>query len=279
MSDAFDHCERLVRTADRDHYIASLFAAERHRPALFALYAFNSEIARVRELAHEPMPGEIRLQWWRDILAGPPGGEAGPVAEALRDTIVRYRLPLTVFLDLIEARTFDLYDDPMGTLAELEGYAAKTSSAVMGLAAQILNDGGEAGVADLTGHAGIALAVARLLEAFPLHVRRRQLYVPLDLLQRHGTRPEDVFAGIASPTLNAALAALRAWARDHLREARGLIDPLSPAVAPAVLLAALARPILDRQERRDPFRLDPLPAWRRQWLLWRAARHPRRLAG
>ena len=119
---------------------------------------------------------------------------------------------------MIDARSFDLYDDPMGSLAELEGYAEKTSSALMALAAQILNDGHEPAVDDAVRHAGIAYAIAGLLAAFPLHAARRQLYVPLDLMQRHGARPEDVFAGIATPELAAALAELRAVARAHLAQ-------------------------------------------------------------
>src|SRR6185436_17389303 len=122
MADSFDHCEELVRTGDKDRFLATLFAPQKYRRALYALYAFNLEIARVREVAREPMPGEVRLQWWRDVLGGA-GQEvaAHPVAAALRETVVRYRLPPQVLADLIDARSFDLYDDPM-TLAELEGY-------------------------------------------------------------------------------------------------------------------------------------------------------------
>ena len=90
--DNFEHCAALVREADRDRYLATLFAPAEHRDALFALYAFNVEIARVRDLAREPMPGEIRLQWWREALSGERAGEAAahPVAAALRETLARY---------------------------------------------------------------------------------------------------------------------------------------------------------------------------------------------
>ena len=73
--DSFDHCEALVRAADKDRYLATLFAPERCRRALFALYAFNVEVARIRELAREPMPGEIRLQWWRDVFSSGGGSD------------------------------------------------------------------------------------------------------------------------------------------------------------------------------------------------------------
>jgi phytoene synthase len=279
MQDAFGHCEALVRAADKDRFLATLFAPVRYRRALFALYAFNAEVARVRELAREPMPGEIRLQWWRDIFVAAPGSEvsAHPVAGALLATVVRYRLPQALFSDLIEARAFDLYDDPMGSMAELDGYAVKTSSAIMKLAAVILNDGRDPGIDGMTRHAGIGYAIAGLLSALPWHAARRQLYVPFDLLGRHGVRAEDVFAARATPELRSALAELRSHARDELAAARATAPPLPPGLLPAVLPAALAGAMLDRMERRDPFVPSPLPQWRRQWLLWRAARRPERV--
>jgi 15-cis-phytoene synthase len=278
MDDDFDYCEALLREADKDRFVATLFAAAPRRRALHALYAFNVELARVRELAREPMPGEIRLQWWRDVLGGLRAGEAGPLASALRATIIRYRLPPAAFTDMIEARSFDLYDDPMGSLAELEGYADKTASALIRLAAQILNEGREHGLEAASHHAGVASAIAGLLTAFPLHAALRQLYVPLELMQRHGARPEDVFAGVATPALKAALADLRSIARAHIAQVP--IDTIPADLMPAFLPAALAAPALRRLERdRDPFKPRLLPAWRRQWLLWRAARNPRRIVG
>lgn len=279
MADDFDYCETLLREADKDRFVATLFAPAARRRALHALYAFNVELARVRELAREPMPGEIRLQWWRDVLSGVRSGEAGPVASALMATIVRYRLPLKVFEAMIDAHSFDLYDDPMGSLAELEAYAEKTSSALIVLAAQILNEGREPEVHDAARHAGIAYAMAGQLAAFPIHIARRQLYVPLDVLQRHGARPEDVFAGVATPPLKAALAELREVARAHLSQV--LIESIPADLMPAFLSAALVAPALKRLERSadTPFTPRPLPQWRRQWLLWRAARDPRRIVG
>ena len=281
MQDAFGYCETLVRSAEKDRYLATLFAPERYREPLFALYAFNAEVLRVRERAREPMTGEIRLQWWRDVFAGERAGEAGahPVAAALLATVAQFNLPSQKLADLLEARGFDLYDDPMGSIDELEGYAARTSSALMELAARILNDGSDPGIGTLARHAGTAYAIAVLLGAFALHASRRQLYLPLHFLRRHGVHAEDIFAGRVTPELRAALADLRAHARSHLAEARKTLADMAPEMEPAVLPAALAGPMLDRMERRgyDPFAPDPLPQWRRQWILWRAARKPARI--
>src|ERR1700728_2956622 len=118
MQDAFAHCEALVRAADKDRFLATLFAPAEHRAALHALYALNLEIARVREIVREPLAGEIRLQWWSDALAGIGAGDVGsnPVAAALLATIARYRLPKELLTGLIEARRFDLYDDPISVV-------------------------------------------------------------------------------------------------------------------------------------------------------------------
>ena len=278
MADAFDHCEELVRSGDKDRFLATLFAPQKYRRPLHALYAFNLEVARTRELAREPMPGEIRLQFWRDALAGQ--GETHPVAAALRDVVVRYRLPPAVLEDLIDARAFDLYDDPMQSLAELEQYAQRTSSTLIELAARILADGREPGIATLAGHAGIAYAVAGLMLAMPIHAARGQSYLPAELMRRYGAEPADVRDGKESTELRAVLAELRLRARGHLDAARAVLATAPAAVAPALLPVALVRPALDRMERRSyrPFHPGEVSQWRRQWALWRAARTDLRTA-
>jgi phytoene synthase len=277
MAEAADYSAELVRTADRDRYVATLFAPAEHRGALFALYAFNSEIARVRDLVREPLPGEIRLQWWSDVLRGERGGEAqaNPIAAGLLASIARYRLPPDKLIDLVEARRFDLYDEPMATLGELETYASKTSSALFALAGQILS-GTEAGT--IAAPAGEAYAIAGLLRALPLHAARRQLYLPHEVLNQHDVKMADIYAGQTSPGLNAAAAQLRNVARRHLAAVRERLPMLPREALPAFLPLALVGPALDRMDRSDALAPAELAPWRRQWLLWRAARNPARIA-
>ena len=190
MQEAFAYCAELVRTADRDRFLSSLFAPAQHRGALHALYAFNVEVARVREVAREPLPGEIRLQWWSEVLRGERAEEASanPVASALLTVIGHYQLASTKLAALIDARCFDLYDDPIARLTDLEAYASKTSSALIALAAHILS-GGEGEVTETVANpAGIAYAIAGLIRAFPLHAARRQLYVPLEAARASWSR-------------------------------------------------------------------------------------------
>jgi phytoene synthase len=273
-ADAFSHAAGLVRQRDRDRYLADLLAPPEFRGHLLVLHAFNSEAARVREVVSEPMPGELRLQWWRDVLrAGEGGGH--PVAAALVRTIAAFRLPLAAFDNLLQARIFDLYDDPMPSMAELEGYAGDTSSALFQLAAIILAGGRDPGTADAAGHGGIAYALTGLMRALPIHARRGQSFLPADLLARHGVAATDLAAGRGGAGLDAALAELRGVARNHLDAARRALGPALPEARAALLPLALVEPYLRRMEQPgfDPLhQLADLPQWRRQWHLWRASR-------
>src|SRR5258706_14462362 len=121
MADASDHCEAFLRDGAKDGFLPTLFAPPKYRRALYALYAFNLEVARTRELAREPMPGEIRLQWWREVLAGAGRGgiDAHPVAAAIRSGVGRYGLPPQALTGLIDARPFDPYDGPTASVPDL----------------------------------------------------------------------------------------------------------------------------------------------------------------
>lgn len=279
MHDPFDHCEELVRGADKDRFLATLYAPAQRRGPLFALYAFNAEVARVREAIREPMAGEIRLQWWRDALERPGSGEvrANPVASALLDTVVRFRLPVAALIELLDARAFDLRNDPMPTIEALEAYADHTSSALIDLAVRILDAralaSDDGGIAVAIRAAGKAYAIAGLLRAFPWHAARGQLYVPLELLEWHGAAPVDVLAGRVTPEIAAGLAAMRQLARSHFAAYREAATAIPTAVAPAFLPAELTGLYLDRLERAsDPFKPVEVAPWRRQWTLWRAGR-------
>lgn len=277
MTSNFDHAANLVYEQDRDRYLAALFAEEKRRAGLLALYAFNLEIGRVRELVSDPLPGEVRLQWWRDFLQGTEHGaaNANPVASALAETIQTYRLPTSALVAMIDARVFDLYDDPMPSLHDLEGYCGETASALFQLGSIVLNDGEDPGTAEICGHAGVAYALCGLMRALPWHAARGQMYLPADLLARHGAKTQPILAGETTPELRAALEELRAHVRHHLNRVREKVGDIPPRIAPAFLPLSLVEPFLSKMERSgfDPLKTPvELSQLRRQWTLWRAAR-------
>jgi 15-cis-phytoene synthase len=274
MQNHFEHCATLVREVDRERYLATLFAPASKRDALFALYAFNVETLRVRDLAREPMPGEIRLQWWREVLLGERAGEAAsnPTAAALLETSGRHNHKRLIAL--IDARTFDLYNKPMPTISALQSYAMTTAGSIFELAARIL--GGDIGseVATLAAEAGQAETIANVLAQLPRHAARRQLYVPVEVLQHYRAEPDDIFALRATPEMRAALAELRLRARRHLARVGAAGSEIPKSMQPAFLpLAPLWRWLCDMERSDyDPFRPPQLAPWLRQWRIWRAAK-------
>jgi 15-cis-phytoene synthase len=273
--DAVAFCAEQVRSHDFGRYGSALFAKPEWRRALLALYAFNVEIARVREQVSQPLPGEIRLQWWADMLAGSgdDGVEGNPVAAELLLAIRTHDLPVERLSRLIDEHQFDLYNDPMPTMAALEGYINDTSSALFALAAQITGYQSEV-INHLARHAGLAQAIARLIAALPLDASRRQLFVPLQLLQRHGSDMEEVFAGKETPTLRAALDELIGEARAHAKTALTLLPDIPPEARAVFLPLALVARDLERMARADnnPFVLHATSRLRTLWTLWRASR-------
>src|SRR5882757_9836251 len=138
--DSAAFCAGQVRAHDFERYASTLFVDAGKRRALLALYAFNVEVARVREQVSQPLSGEIRLQWWTDMLAGAGHGgvEGNPVAAELLLAIRAHGLPVETLSRLIDEHQFDLYNDPMPTMAALEGYINDTASALFTLGAQII---------------------------------------------------------------------------------------------------------------------------------------------
>ncbi|MDA9398378.1 phytoene/squalene synthase family protein [Bradyrhizobium sp. CCBAU 45389] len=274
-SDSAAFCADLVRSHDFPRYVATLFAPAAERRALLALYAFNVEIVRVRDQVSQPLPGEIRLQWWTDMLSGHVHGsaEGNPVAAELLRAIRDFDLPVEPLSLLADEHQFDLYNDPMPTMAALEGYLAATSSALFGLAALVMGPPSEA-AEHLARHAGLAQGIAQIIANLPRDAAHRQLFLPQQVLASHGCSMEDVFAGKEMPGLRAVLDQLTGEAQQHLTTALSLLAQLPPSVRPAFLPLSQARADLKRQSQpgRNPFAPQPSSRLRTLWTLWRASR-------
>jgi len=260
----------LVRSHDRDRFQTALFAPAAHRETLFALYAFNYEIARVRESVREGMLGQIRLQWWREAIAAAYGG--GPVrqheiAEAIT-VAIRERNPSRSHFDrLIDTRERDLDDEPLPDMAALEGYAEGSSTPLILLALEVLGAANPRAL-EAARHIGIAYALAGLIRAMPVHAQAGRSFMPASLAAKAGLDPRDYTALRSTPALRRAVATIAAAARDHLRRARELRRDVPAAALPALLPARIADNALRRLERAgfDPFSGavlgDPLQSWR-----------------
>ncbi len=265
-----------VRAGDSDRYLSALYAPQDKREALLALYAFNAEIAGVRDRIHEPMPGEIRLQWWRDVIANRAVGEVSghPVADALTNVIKTHGLPQLAFENYLDARIFDLYDDPMPSRTDLEGYCGETAGALIQLCALVLDAKAAPAFSDAAGHAGCAQAICGLLRLLPMHRARGQCYLPRDVLAAAGTTPEEFVAGASPDAAGRALVAMIALANEHLSAFQRVAGKLPVTLRPAFLPLAVVPAYLARLSKADTSVLTKpvqLAVWKCQWLLLRAA--------
>lgn len=275
MAASVDHCADLVRRSDFRRYATALFAPLEHRPALLALYAFNAEIARVRLNVTQPMAGEIRLQWWDEVLSGERAAEAAghPVASELLKAIETYGLGSSALRELIAVHRFDLYTEPMQTRAELEGYLDQTAGELFTLAARALGERTLL-LKPLAHHAALGYGMVETIERLPLQAARKQLYMPAELMAECGTSIEDVFAGKASSPLRLVVQAMAEQAKTHLSQAMLLLPDTKVAARSPFLLLALASWRLRQLARleHDPFSLSTPAHFRELWTVWRASR-------
>lgn len=270
------YCASHVRAFDKDRYLATLLAPAGAREHLFSLYAFNIEVSKIRETVSEALLGEVRLTWWREAIEAVYHGEVRdhPVVEALERAIVECALPQKPFLDLINARQFDLYDDPIKTVVEFDAYAGATSSLLFQLAGFIVSGKKAAAAVDASGHAGVAYALQGLIRAAPIHAARGQLYLPLEVLEHCNVSTGDYFNQTITPELASAFQELHDIAHYHLALAQEHLAVIPASVFPAFLPACLIKPYLKKISTNayDPFsRVLETSQFGRQWRLWRAA--------
>src|SRR5215472_14008596 len=247
----------LVQRYDRDRYQTVLFAPVARREALFALYAFNYEIARVRERVTEPILGRMRLEWWREAVAA--AFDGGPVrhhvvVEPLTAAIREYPLTRAHFDRLIDTRENDLHDEPLASLEALEDYAEGTSARLVYLALEIL--GASDPPTTLAGfHVGIGYALAGLLHAMPYLGPTGRRFIPTDVAARTGLDDADYRSLRTRPALCAASAELAAAASRHLASARSHRATIARSALSALLPATIAQRSLTRLRRAgyDPF--------------------------
>lgn len=269
MASDLEYCVAQLRRLDRDRFLAALAAPADLRADLMVLYAFNGEVARVREAVSEQVLGLIRLQWWREaideIFAGTPRRHA--VVTPLAELVRRRGLSQAPFLRLIAARERDLDADPPHTIADLEAYAAATSGSLVELALEICGVGLRPRETALARHVGTAYALTGLLRATLYHAREKRLMLPQAVLGAAGVSADRLFDLKDQPGLRTAVKEMAETAAGHLAAARKL-DPPRRAI-PALLVGRLAAAQLERLRRRGYDLFDyrsieasPLDLWR-----------------
>ncbi|MBL4646405.1 MAG: squalene/phytoene synthase family protein [Rhizobiales bacterium] len=146
--------EYSLKQSDSIRFYSAQFSPADCRADLCTLYAFDMEIRKVSQSVREPMAGEIRLQWWRDVFLGERDGEAAasPIALAILELMRRRALPSDVFETYLDGRIFDLYQDKMQDQQAFEAYAGQTDGTIFQLASIISDPANARSAAVMNGY-------------------------------------------------------------------------------------------------------------------------------
>ncbi len=187
------YCGELVRQYDPDRFLISLLMPAERRAALWALFAFNHEIAKTREVVTDTTLGLIRLQWWRDALAEVYDGKKPRQNEIMPDlaaAIAQYDLPREDFEQLVYAREFDLENVLPASMEGLENYADFTGAPLLRLALRV---SGETEDEKTLRDIAVGYGLSGLLRAVPFHASQQRCYMPGDLMAAQGVAERAVY--------------------------------------------------------------------------------------
>lgn len=260
----------LVRRQDRERFLTALFAPPDRREDLFALYALNVELSRIRDQTREQLAGLIRLQWWRDALLAGQGGAGHPLVEPLRRTIDRHRIETERIDEILIARERDFDPDPPADPDAAEAIAA-SAPVVLGLLALTILGADGAAEQDAVRSVGAALGILGHLRAVAYHAALGRVTLPGSLLPDGA---EAILAGRASgDSLAAATQTMAERAERHLIDSRrpGLSRTALPVLLSAVQAKAHAAAL--RRAKWNPLRPDIAQVRPRPlalaWTAWR----------
>jgi squalene synthase HpnD len=265
---------RRVAAAGTSFYWAMRLLPRERREGMYAVYAFCREVDDIADDVRPPAQKIAALAAWREeIEALYRGRPHHLVARALREPVARFALDREYFLSIIDGMEMDAREDIRAPdLATLDLYCARVASAVGHLSVHVFGDSGEDAhrVADTLGR---ALQLTNILRDLDEDAGRGRLYLPREILDRHGIAGSEPSAVLAHPALPAACRDVARLAQSHFAAAEAAMARCSRrAMRPAAVMAATYRATLEALLAagwQDPASRISLPAARKLWLVLR----------
>jgi len=263
-----------VASAGSSFYSAMRLLPKERRNGMYAVYAFCREVDDIADDTGPPAPKQAALAAWHaEIDALYAGRPRHLVARALSEHVSRYALRRSDFHAVIEGMEMDAaHDIRAPDLATLDLYCGRVAGAVGHLSVHIFGDASPDAhaVADSLGR---ALQLTNILRDLDEDARRGRLYLPREILDRHGIRDEEPLRVLRHPALPAACRDLAALAERHFAEAdRAMARCSRRAMRPAAVMGAFYRAMLEallRSEWRDPGMRISLSKGQKLWLVLR----------
>ena len=254
-------CRRLNAQHGKTFYLATLLLPPAKRPYVHALYGFARHVDDiVDEISPDPDADARALRfrtWSEDFLADLEwGATSDPVSRAVLDTITRWQIPASYFVDFFDSMRMDLTVTGYPTFEDLARYVWG-SAAVIGLQVlPILGRADESVRWDVLEEHATALGTAFQLTNFLRDVgedlRRGRVYLPQESLDAFGVNRDRLERGRVDESIRNLLAAEIERARRLYRAADPGIDLVHPSSRDCLRTArTLYSEILDEIERRD----------------------------
>lgn len=265
-----------TRAAGTSFFWAMRLLEPRRRLAMYAVYAFCREID---DIVDEPGSDEDKTRcldvWAEDIALIYQSLEPRQdLAAALRPAISSFNLPMQDLIAVIEGCRMDLGAGVVRpSLKVLDLYCDRVAAAVGRLSVRIFGDFNEHSL-ELANHQGRALQLTNILRDVVVDAEIGRLYLPDELLTRHGIAGRDIPAILAHPDLVAVCRDLAELAEQHFILARRALTQNSRrAVRPAILMLEMYWAIY-RQCRALGWRPQPQPvSLPKSTKLWCALRY------
>ena len=221
--------------------------------SIYVLCSFFAELDVIPATVSEPMLGEIRYQWWRDVINEK--NAQSPLAEKLLEAMQTHNWAEKPLLDMIDAKIFDLYANPMETKTQFEAYAGHTYSTLLQLTANSIAPATAKLFSDVSGHLGVAFCVAKYLTYLKVHQSRGQVFIPQDILSQHALSTDDFIAAQNLASINACLQAFAAYGQDHYQQAKSHLNKLDSkaksALFPTLLPSIRSKLILSNAKKHE----------------------------
>ncbi|WP_417448884.1 phytoene/squalene synthase family protein [Kordiimonas sp.] len=242
----------MVREDDLERYYITLFAPSWAQPQLWALFAFNQEVAKTRENVSEPMIGEIRLQWWREALEGISNGKPRehPVVQALSGVTAFTRIR-PMLDEIIDGREQDLSTEVATDFKSLAAYADKVGGALCVAAAYILDGGIPASDISAARATGRVWAMIGILRALPFQIKDDKEF------SATGASLQG-FRGVTIREMEQRLKPLTTAMFSFIEEGfTEATTPVSTSIRPVMALNSLSKLHMDALDKAEgsPFRM------------------------
>jgi squalene synthase HpnC len=211
------------------------------------------------------------LGWWREQLEAMYAGEAShPVFVALRRTVARCSIPPEPFADLIRAFEQDQTVARYTTWQDLYGYCRYSANPVGRLVLYLCgySDAERQRLSDAT---CTALQLANFWQDVAVDLEKDRVYIPLEVLERHGYGLEDLYARRMTPAFRDVMREIVARARELFAEGLPLSSMVDRRLALDIdLFSRGGLRVLDKIAEQDYDVLSRRPAIskaERVWLL------------